>query len=247
MKLFNWQIMLGSALAILSISFYLIHYLIFRDVHHIFIYLIGDIGFVFFEVLLVTLIIHRLLYEREKHARLEKLNIVIGVFFSEVGTKMLTSCPLIGSDLDEIGKELSKVKTCSNQEFTQLSKLLKKTKYKVDIHRANLGEIRDFLSEKKSFLLRMQEHPILLEHETFTDLILAIYHFNEELVAREDLVKIPNADSRHLAADMQRVYQMLINQWLNYMKHLKDNYPYLFSLAMRTNPFDREATPVVDE
>jgi hypothetical protein len=22
------------------------------------------------------------------------------------------------------------------------------------------------------------------------------------------------------------------------MKHLRDNYPYLFSLAMRTNPFD---------
>jgi hypothetical protein len=247
MKLFNWQILLGSALAILSISFYIIHYLIFRDVHHIFIYLIGDIGFVFFEVLLVTLIIHRLLYEREKHAKLEKMNIVIGVFFSEVGTKMLTSCPLIDSDLDEIGKELCKVKTCSNQEFTQLSKLLKKTKYKVDIHRANLDEIRDFLSEKRSFLLRMLEHPILLEHETFTDLILAIFHFNEELVAREDLVNIPNADSRHLAADMQRVYQMLIGQWLNYMKHLKDNYPYLFSLATRTNPFDREATPVINE
>jgi hypothetical protein len=29
------------------------------------------------------------------------------------------------------------------------------------------------------------------------------------------------------------------------MKHLKDNYPYLFSLAMRTNPFDHEASPVV--
>ena len=26
---------------------------------------------------------------------------------------------------------------------------------------------------------------------------------------------------------------------------LKDNYPYLFSLAMRMNPFDQEASPVV--
>jgi hypothetical protein len=29
------------------------------------------------------------------------------------------------------------------------------------------------------------------------------------------------------------------------MEHLKINYPYLFSLAMRTNPFDRQASPVI--
>jgi hypothetical protein len=34
----------------------------------------------------------------------------------------------------------------------------------------------------------------------------------------------------------------LIMQWLDYMKHLKHDYPYLFSLAMRTNPFDANAS-----
>jgi len=29
------------------------------------------------------------------------------------------------------------------------------------------------------------------------------------------------------------------------MGHLKDNFPYLFSLAMRINPFDQEASPIV--
>jgi hypothetical protein len=29
------------------------------------------------------------------------------------------------------------------------------------------------------------------------------------------------------------------------MKHLKENYPYLFSLAMRTNPFDADASVIV--
>jgi hypothetical protein len=29
------------------------------------------------------------------------------------------------------------------------------------------------------------------------------------------------------------------------MRHLKDHYPYLFSLAMRTNPFDENATASV--
>ena len=89
MKRFNWQILLGIFLLALSILFYFLHYLMFKDSHHIFIYLVGDVAFVFIEVLLVTLIIHRVLQAREKKARLEKLNMVIGAFFSEVGAMLL--------------------------------------------------------------------------------------------------------------------------------------------------------------
>jgi len=39
---------------------------------------------------------------------------------------------------------------------------------------------------------------------------------------------------------------LLVQEWLDYMEYLKVNYPYLFSLAMRTNPFDRKASPVVE-
>jgi len=32
---------------------------------------------------------------------------------------------------------------------------------------------------------------------------------------------------------------------VDYMRYMKDNYPYLFSLAMRTNPFDRKTSPII--
>ena len=49
----------------------------------------------------------------------------------------------------------------------------------------------------------------------------------------------------HLAGDAKRAYHLLVQQWLDYMRFLKDEYPYLFALAMRTNPFDREASAIV--
>jgi hypothetical protein len=57
MKFLNWQVLLGLFLILLSAMLYLIHYTIFRDPHHIFLYLIGDIAFLPIEVLLVTLLI----------------------------------------------------------------------------------------------------------------------------------------------------------------------------------------------
>jgi hypothetical protein len=55
-KRISWQVTLGLVLIILSAVVYFAHYLVFHDVHHIFIYLVGDIAFVFIEVLLVTLV-----------------------------------------------------------------------------------------------------------------------------------------------------------------------------------------------
>ena len=81
------------ALLFLSLSFagYFIHYLIFRDLHHIFLYLIGDLAFLPLEVLLVVVIIERILNRREQTAKMKKLNMVIGAFFSEVGNDLLSS------------------------------------------------------------------------------------------------------------------------------------------------------------
>ncbi|MBW1689743.1 MAG: hypothetical protein JRI71_04650 [Deltaproteobacteria bacterium] len=56
----SWQVILGFSLVLLSAVFYVLHFMIFTDAHHIFIYLVGDIAFVFIEVLLVTMIIHQM-------------------------------------------------------------------------------------------------------------------------------------------------------------------------------------------
>ncbi|UCG99862.1 MAG: hypothetical protein JSU78_05345 [Deltaproteobacteria bacterium] len=245
MKRISWQIILGLSLIILSVFFYLIHYAIFRDPHHIFIYLIGDIGFVFIEVLLVTLIIHQLLSMREKRARLEKLNMVIGAFFSEVGTRLLTYLSDLDPKLDRIRKELIVTTDWSYQEFSRVSKRLKNYDYGVEIQEVELEYLRGFLMEKRDFLLRLLENPNLLEHESFTELLRAVFHLTEELEARENIRQLPDPDREHLAVDIKRAYILLVHQWVDYMKYLKDNYPHLFSLAMRTNPFDQEASPIV--
>lgn len=245
MKRFSWQIMLASVLIFLSAAFYFFHYAIFHDTHHIFIYLVGDIAFVPIEVLLVTVIIHQVLNAREKKSRMEKLNMVIGAFFSEVGTQLLTYFSDWDPKLVNIRKDLMVTSDWSQEEFLDVSKLLKKYDYGVDIQRVDLEGLRKFLREKIDFLLRLLENPTLLEHESFTDLLWAVFHLAEELAARHDVKKLPDTDQEHLAGDIKRIYVLLVHQWLNYMGHLKNNFPYLFSLAMRTNPFDQEASPIV--
>ncbi len=241
----SWQIFLGLFLLVLSAIFYFIHYLIFRDPHHIFIYLVGDIAFVFIEVLLVTLIIHKLLSKREKRAKLEKLNMVIGVFFSEVGTHLLIYMSNTDPNLNKIRKDLVVTDNWSEREFKNVKNSLKQYHYSVEIKQISLKAMRSYLIEKRDFLLRMLENPILLEHESFTELLQAVFHLTEEMQCRENLGNLPPSDYNHLAGDIKRAYGQLVYQWIDYIEYLKSNYPYLFSLAIRTNPFDKESSPIV--
>jgi signal transduction histidine kinase len=242
----KWQLFLGLGLIFLSALVYFIHYLVFRDAHHIFIYLIGDIGFVFLEVLLVTLIIHRLLVHREKQMLIKKLNMVIGVFFSEVGTNLLKQISVFDKKVKDISGRLVVTNDWADNEFRQLKKYLYRYDGDIDVNRAGLEKLRDILVTKRTFLVNLLENPNLLEHDSFTDTLWAVFHLAEELSKRDNFTKLPQTDLEHLAKDVKRSYQNLIGEWIDYIEHLKESYPYLFSLAIRTNPFDKFASVVID-
>lgn len=245
MKRLHWQLYLGLSLVTISAFLYFVHYEIFQDAHHIFIYLLGDIAFVPVEVLFVTLIIHRVLNEREKRSIMKKLNMVIGTFFSEVGIKLLQYFSRFDHNFDKIRENLVVTTNWSEKKFSDTSKGLKNFDYRMDSQKGNLEELRNFLLGKRDFLLRLLENPNLLEHESFTELLWAVSHLTEELAARVDVRKLSSADYAHLSGDIKRAYLVLICEWLEYMRHLKDKYPYLFSFALRTNPFDPNATPEI--
>ncbi len=124
----------------------------------------------------------------------------------------------------------------------KICKSVKEHTYNIDSKRGDLEDIRNFLNEKRHFLLNLLGNPNLLEHDSFTNLLWAVFHLTEELSLRKSLNGLPETDYQHLAGDMKRAYHLLILEWLDYMKHLKTNYPYLFSLAVRTNPFDTNAS-----
>ncbi len=245
MKRPSWQVIFGIALVLTSALLYFGHYLIFNDPHHIAIYMVGDLAFVPIEVLLVTMIIHELLGARERRARRDKMNMVVGSFFSEMGTTLLVNVSDADPGLDEIRNNLLIASHWSDSDFKTASRNLKKHNFRVDKDKLNLDDMREFLFGKRDFLLRLLENPNLLEHESFTELLFAVFHLSEELAARGELTNIQSSDLTHLAGDVDRIYVLLVDQWLDYMDHLKKNYPYLFSLALRTNPFDQSASPIV--
>jgi hypothetical protein len=245
MKHLKWQILFGISLVTLSVIVYLVQIAIFKTPRDTFFYIFQDLAFVPISVLMVTLIIDQVLRIREKRALLKKMNMVIGAFFSEVGTDLLKQFSCFDLHYDMIRGNLIISNKWSDRNFFQIKKQLKDFDYKLDSKKGDLEVLKKFLTGKRSFLLGLLENPNLLEHEAFTDLLWAVFHLTEELNSRADTTGLPDTDYKHLSGDIKRAYVLLISEWLSYMKHLKVDYPYLFSLAVRTNPFDPDALPEV--
>ncbi|MBU0494992.1 MAG: potassium channel family protein [Chloroflexi bacterium] len=192
-----------------------------------------------------------LLSRREVRARTQKLNVVISLFFSELGTPLLAACCALDPHLDEWRQQVLVTPAWTAADFARARAPVAGRSYTVAVQPEPLAHLSTFLRQQDTLLLNLLASPYLLEHEAFTDLLRAIAHLRQELLWRVDrlagrsFAELPAPDQDHLAADITRVYAGLAGQWLEYMRYLQVEYPYLFSLAVRTNPFDRDASPII--
>jgi len=245
LKRFSFILYLAAAFLVLSAFTYFIHYLIFRDVHHIFIYMVGDLAFLPLEVLLVVLIIERVLARQEKNAKLQKLNMVVGAFFSEVGNRLLRDLLKYFDNRSDISQHLNITDNWTKIDFRKATEFAYHLDVELDCRKIDLGEIKSFLAQKREFLLTLLENPSLLERDSFADLLWAVTHLDEELEARPSVSELPDRDLEHIAVDIQRLYDHLASEWLGYVEHLKAKYPFLFSLVLRTHPFQEHPSAML--
>ena len=241
----SWKMAVALALSGLSVLLMLAHVALFNEPRTLFFYLALDIVFVPVQVLLVTVLIEHLLNEREKQAKIRKLNIVISAFMGEVGSGLLRRVDAFCGEAPELAESLAVSESWGKAEYQAANRFAEKYQAQLAPDAAQLAEMRTFLLARRPFVLGLLQNSNLLEHEAFTDLLWGVCHLTEELEARGDFATLPESDLRHLQGDIRRANTLLIREWLSYMGHLQSDYPYIFSLAVRTNPFRPDASAVV--
>jgi voltage-gated potassium channel len=182
---------------------------------------------------------------REELLRQQKLDMVTGLFFSEMGNDLLKQFTRLDPEIRTLRSALKLSEEWKDEDFEKAYTVLKQHRLSVNTGLTDINALLEYLQNKADLLLRLIENPIIHEHETFTELLRAIFHLRDELLNRSDLFKVSDSDRKHLEGDIIRAYKLLIFQWLRYIHYLKKNYRYLFSLAMRINPFDPKADAAV--
>jgi len=232
------------ATAGLAVALPVTHVAVFHDWYNLSFYWTLELAFLPVQVLLVTVILERVLGERERQAKMHKMNMVIGAFFSEVGVEGIRRIIGFCGESGDFQQHLAVDLHWGAEHYQAASRFARGNACHFEHDALMLAELRGFLLQKREFVLQLLQNPNLLEHDRFTGLLWALCHLIEELAARPDVSRLPDPDVEHLKGDMRRAFNLLVIEWLNYMEHLKKSYPYIYSLAVRTNPFNPGARVV---
>jgi hypothetical protein len=223
------------------------------DAEHIISYIWTHLGFIPVDILIVAFLLDEIIERKEKEAMLEKLDMLMSTFFSEVGYDLINQLSTVNK-YKASTENLKSIKNWNDADYENKLNELKNSN--VDFSAMDiplekreefLEDLRTLLAGKREFIINLINNPNLLEKEEFTGLINAILHLDEELEHRQKLDLVTNSDFAHLNGDMQRVYEKLVYEWVYYLRYLNKHYPYMIALIIRTNPFDETASVYVTE
>jgi len=234
----KWELKLSIALLSISVFFYIINYLTFHDTTFIEKYILVQLGFLPISVLLVSVMLNSLMKRRAQQERREKLNIVVGSFFAEYGKDLLRYITKYDPHAESLAREVMHIEEMDEEkEIKEVKEKLKARKYTINMEKMNLQELKKFLMENREFSVNLLDNPVILEHETFTDLLWNVLHVTEELRKVYDFSSLSEEDRKDIHGDIENLYALLAYEWVNYVQYLRDAYPHIFVYETKTNPF----------
>lgn len=242
MKKDRYTLKLSIFLLGTSFVIYFINFIVFKDFHHILVFMTEDLAFIPIEVLVTVLIIDRILEKRDNRTKKQKINILIEVFFEEVGNELL--CKLASKDKNccEIGCIISEIGDSFDNDLNKLKKAINKHDLSIKLEIEDINSIYELLQTNKDIFIKFLENPYLADHDIFTDLLQAVSHLYHEIRFRKQSKVLTEVDVLHLSEDAQRVYKYLSEEWIVYMDYIQKEYPFLFNLALKNVPFNE--TPI---
>lgn len=239
MKKHKGKILLGTFLVTLSILLHFGHYAIFRDAHHLFIYLLADIAFVPLEVFFVSLVFERIIEVQNASQNKKKVYMLVEIFYIELGNSLLKKFSNADKAVKQCVNTLQPNMKWDQDEFKVLKKAISGMSNTIDVAKLNIIEIYKLLNLNKPMLINMISNPALTENGTFSNTLIATFHLLDELSSR-DLEALSEEDLLHIKVDIERTYKGLAEDWVLYMEHLSKEYPFLYYSAIKNNPFNVE-------
>lgn len=220
-----------------SALLYAIHYLIFRDLHHLAIFGLHELAFVPLEVILVTLGLDQLVEKTHREEARSKVSIIETLYFNESGGTMLRYLTSFDPDAARLRELLQVTEDWHSSDFRQAIRQLKSYPFLLDLDRIDFFGLHYHLSQRHEYYRSMLENPALTQSEAFTEMIMKIYLLWEELDGRTNLYQLPEKDRSYLAELLHEIYRELTEYWLDNVYNHSIHNRFRLHRAVESNPF----------
>ncbi len=221
-----------AALFAMSIVVYLLQIIIFHDPVTTGFYIFQDIAFLPISIAVATIVVGEYLGQKEKRDRLAKTQMLTSVFFTELGAELMFSLVGVTKGKEKIVAifENAEINDCKSLEVVQNQ--LREVDIDVSVSEETYHRLVEMIRAKRDELLTITSNPLLLDHESFTDLLWGIFHLMDEARLRGEYSAMSAADRRHMEVDFTLTLKLLLVNWAGNILYTKMNYPNYYSATV---------------
>ena len=182
----RWKIKFSIIMVIAIIIIYGSNILVLKDPEHVISYIWTHLGFIPVDILIVAFVLDEIISKKEKEAMMEKLDMIMSTFFSEVGNDLISQLSSVNKHKADTSY-LESIKSWDDKDYENKLKEIKNINipFRADVTSEDreeyLTNIRNLLINKREFIVGLLNNPNLLEKEEFSKLLTAILHLDEEL------------------------------------------------------------------
>ena len=176
-KRLSWKLKFSILMVLLIIIIYGSNYLVLGDAEHIISYVWTHLGFIPVDILLVAFLLDEIIERKEKEAMLEKLDMLMSTFFSEVGNELINQLSTVNK-YKASTENLKSIKNWEDKDYeNKLNELKSST---VDFSAIDMGledreefleNLRTLLVDKREFIVPKTKLNIIIATITVSHLI----------------------------------------------------------------------------
>ena len=156
-KRLSWKVKFSIVMVLLIIIIYGSNYLVLGDAEHIISYVWTHLGFIPVDILLVAFLLDEIIEKKEKEAMLEKLDMLMSTFFSEVGNDLISQLSSVNKYTANT-ENLKSIKDWDDKDFDAKLAELKSASidFQADVPKE---EREEFLENLRVFLASSDSSP----------------------------------------------------------------------------------------
>lgn len=191
------------------------------------------------QLLFTTVLVNSFIKVREKRQKLKLMSLQQNIFFTELGNGILKYLKKVDTNLEKIQKLLTDTKIQDDAFFNYFETHVSSYEGNINANAIYSQELLNYLVSKIELLHSFMRNPLLVENNSFANLLWSIYHFIEEFKFNSESgyegKQKSTSEILHLFKDIE---EKLLREWVKYLINLRSFYPERFSYAILHSPFD---------
>lgn len=221
---------------LISTIIYFFHYIIFGDLRQTLSGIILSLGYVPIGIIYQELIVDKILDKKQKLNSIEKINVIIGAFYNEVGNSLINILSKGDKKIDIVREEINVNSNWSNEKFQNLIELLKVNTCEIDINKIDIRKIVKLLNHKDTLIINLMINQNIKEYKGFIQLLIVLIYLRDQLQFVTSMESVDDFKYKTIKEEVCKSYNILLIQWVLYIKELKDIDYDLFLKVINNSP-----------